>query len=286
VNKILVRFSILVLVFSNLSFNWPVNVKDSIITSTFGESREDHFHDGVDIICPNDNFHPIEKGTLLYTWNRSLFPLENYWGGGNYKVIAHGDGSLAIYMHLQDVENLKLDYNESDIVGLIGNTGHSFGRHLHFSILDPDKRESTNPLKQLPSYSDVKAPEIMNFYIRIDDRYIRLNDKSDIRLTKHYPLLIEIRDTFKGDENLGLYNIKVSLNGKTVADYTFDKINHSADGLMMNNKIFADIFDDKGYYKIKNIIYKEGINQFSIIASDFNGNISEKDFTVNIRLDM
>ncbi|MCL1833495.1 MAG: M23 family metallopeptidase [Leptospirales bacterium] len=285
-NKILVCFSIIVLALSNLSFSWPVNPKESIVTSTFGESRSDHFHDGIDMISPSDDVYPVGKGTLLYTWNRTLFPLENYWGGGNYKVISHDDGSLSIYMHLQDVENLKQDYGESDIIGLIGNTGHSYGKHLHFSILDPDKRESINPLKLLPAYSDNKAPEIMNFYIRIDDKYIRLNDKSDIRLTKHYPLLIEIKDTFKGNENLGLYNIKVSLNGKPAADYTFDKISCSAEGLLVNNKIFIDIFDDKGYYKIKDVVYKEGINRFSIIVSDFNGNISEKDFTLNVKLDM
>ncbi|MCL1865044.1 MAG: M23 family metallopeptidase [Spirochaetes bacterium] len=283
-NKILVCFSIIVLSLSNMSFNQPV--KDGIITSTFGESRSDHFHDGLDMLSVSDEVRPLAGGALLYAWNRSLFPLENYWGGGNYKVIAHGDGLLSIYMHLQDVEILKQEYGESDIIGLIGNTGHSFGKHLHVSILDPAKRESINPLKILPAYSDNKSPEIMNFFIRIDNRYIRLNDKSDIRLTKHYPLLIEVKDTIKGNERLGLYNIKASLNGKEIANYTFDKIECSTDGLLVNNKIFIDVFDEKGYYKIKDIVYKEGMNNFLITVSDFNGNIFEKDFTINVKLDM
>ena len=283
-NNILVRFSIIVLILSNLSFQWPV--KDGIITSTFGESRSDHFHDGTDMVSPSDNVYPVASGTLLYAWSRTLFPLENYWGGGNYKVISHSDGFISIYMHLQDVEDLKPDYSESDIIGLIGNTGRSYGKHIHFSILNPEKRESINPLKALPAYSDNKAPEIMDFYIRIDDRYIRLRDKSDIRLTQHYPLLIEIRDTIKGNERLGLYNFKASLNGKEIADYTFDKIDYSTDGLLVKNKIFLDVFDEKGYYKIKDIVYKEGLNNFLITASDFNGNKSEKEFTINVRLDM
>jgi 2-hydroxy-3-keto-5-methylthiopentenyl-1-phosphate phosphatase len=33
-------------------------------------------------------------------------------------------------------------------------------------------------------------------------------------------------------------------------------------------------------------VYKEGENKFSFIVSDFNGNISKKDFTVNVKLDM
>ena len=284
VNKILTLFSIIVLALSNLSLKWPVN--DGSITSAFGESRADHFHDGIDMVSSGDNVYPLASGVLLYTWNRSLFPLENYWGGGNYKIIAHKDGLLSVYMHLQDVEDLRQEYSESDIIGLIGNTGHSYGKHIHFSVLDPEKRESINPLKSLSAYNDSKAPDIMNFFIRIENRYIRLNDKSDIRLTQHYPLLVEVRDTVKGNERLGLYNFKASLNGKEIANYTFDKIGCSEDGLLVDNKIFVDIFDEKGYYKIKDIVYKEGINNFSIIVSDFNGNISEKDFTINVKLDM
>jgi len=165
----LVLFSILILILSNLSFRWPVN--DGVLTSTFGESRADHFHDGIDLISPIDNVYPIESGTLLYAWNKSFFPLENYWGGGNYKVLSHADGLLSVYMHLQDIDDLKQTYSESDVLGRIGNTGHSYGKHIHFSLLKQIKRESLNPQSILPSYSDIKVPQILNFFIRIENKY-------------------------------------------------------------------------------------------------------------------
>jgi len=283
-NSKLVLFSILILAISNLSFRWPVT--DGFITSTYGESRGDHFHDGIDMVSPSDNVYPLEQGTLLYVWNKSLFPLDNYWGGGNFKVIAHNNGTLSVYMHLQDIDDLKQNYNESDIVGHVGNTGHSYGKHIHFSLLSPIKRESNNPLTSLPAYIDTKAPEIMNFYIRIDNRYIRINDNSDIRLTKHYPLLVEIKDTIKGNENLGLYSLKAIFNGKEVVNYNFSKIGYSSNGLAINNKTFGDLFDEKGYYKLNDLIYNEGINTLTVVASDFNGNTSEKNFTINVNLDM
>jgi len=283
-NRKLILLSILILTFSNLSFRWPVDKE--VITSTFGESRGDHFHDGIDMTGTGDNVYPIEQGALLYLWNRSLFPLENYWGGGNYKVLTHNNGTLSVYMHLQDIDNLKQIYTESDVLGQIGNTGHSYGKHLHLSLLNQDKRESVNPLKVLPAYPDTKAPEIMNFYIRIDSKYIRINDKSDIRLTKHYPLLIEIRDTIRGNENLGLYMIKAAFNGKEVLNYDFGKIDFSSSGLNVNLKIFDDLYDEKGYYKLKGINYTEGVNTLTVYVSDFNGNSSEKSFTINVKLDM
>lgn len=283
-NGKLILFSIMVLILSNLSFRWPVDKET--ITSTYGESRGDHFHDGIDMTGTGDNVYPIEQGTLLYSWNKSLFPLENYWGGGNYKVLSHNNGLTSVYMHLQDIDNLQQTYKESDILGQIGNTGHSYGKHLHLSLLNPEKRESINPLKMLPVYPDIKAPEIMNFYVRIDNKYVRLNENSDIRLTKHYPLLIEIRDTIRGNENLGLFRIKAVLNGKDVLNSEFSKIDFSANGLSVNMKTFDDLFDEKGYYKLKGITYTEGINTLSVSVSDFNGNTSEKNFTINVKLDI
>jgi hypothetical protein len=280
----LLLFPVLILILSNLSFRWPVG--DGVITSTFGESRGDHFHDGIDMISPSDNVYPVKEGTLLYAWNKSFFPLENYWGGGNYKIIAHDNGIMSVYMHLQDIDNLKLSYTASDVIGLIGNTGHSYGKHIHFSILDQQKKESINPMKLLPEHSDLKAPEISNFYIKIDDRYVRINDNSDIRLTKHYPLLVEIRDTIKGHENLGIYKIKAVFNGKEAAEHEFSKIGYSLNGLLVNNQTFPDLFDEKGYYKLTGLVFNEGVNTLAVSVSDFNGNVSEKIFTVNVNLDM
>ena len=280
----LIVFSILVLAVSNLSYRWPVN--SGVITSTYGESRGDHFHDGIDMISPDDNVHPIEQGTLLFTWNKSLFPLENYWGGGNFKILVHNNGSLSVYMHLQDIDNLKESYSESDTLGQVGDTGHSYGKHIHFSVLNPGNRESINPFGLLPAYADVKAPEIKNFYIRIENRYIMIKDNSDIRLTKHYPLLVEIKDTIKGNENLGLYNIKAVFNGKEVLNYNFYKIDYSANGLAVNSRTFNDIYDEKGYYKINGLTYNDGINTISVVVSDYNGNSSEKTFSMNVNLDM
>lgn len=283
-NGKLIIFSVLILALSNLSFRWPAD--NQIITSTYGESRGDHFHDGIDITGSGDNVYPVEQGTLLFSWNKSLFPLENYWGGGNYKVISHNSGLISVYMHLQDIDNLKPDYSESDIIGQIGDTGHSYGKHLHFSLLNHGKRESNNPLRFLPVFTDTKAPVILNFYIRIENRYIRINDNSDIRLTKHYPLLIEIKDTIRGNENLGIYKFKAVFNGKEVANYDLNKIDFSSNGLCINNKTFNALFDEKGYYKLDGLTYNEGGNTLYLAVSDFNGNTSEKNFTINVNLDM
>ncbi len=283
-NKNLLLVSLLILASFNLSFRWPVT--DSILTSTFGESRGDHFHDGIDLISTNDSVYPVDPGKLLFVWNKAFFPLENYWGGGNYKIISHEKNLFSVYMHLADGDDLKNEYGNSDILGHIGNTGHSYGKHIHFSILDRDKKESINPLIKLPSFTDTKAPEILYFYIKIGDKYIRLNENSDIRLTQHYPLLIEIHDSLTGREHLGIYKVKALINGEELLDTDFGSIGIAENGLTVHNFGYNNIFDEKGYYKISGIRYQEGLNSFVIQASDFSGNTTEKVFAINIDLDV
>lgn len=280
----LILFSVVIMAIVNTSFRWPVT--DGIVTSSFGESRGDHFHDGVDVISGNENVYPVEHGTLLFAWNKSYFPLENYWGGGNYKVLKHQDGLLSIYMHLQDTDSFKQAYGDNDVIGYIGDTGHSYGRHLHFSVLNQDKKESINPFKFMPSNEDSKAPDILNFYFHIDNKYIRINNNADIRLTKHYPLLVEIRDTIKGNENLGIYRLKAVFNGKEILNTEFSGIGLGSNGLIVNHKAYDELFDKKGYYKINGLEYNSGINTLIVTAADFNGNTSEKIFTINVKLDM
>lgn len=62
------------------------------------------------------------------------------WGFGNYVVILHGqriDGKWVAteYCHLAHVNNIKEGQriSKGQILGLMGNTGSSYGAHLHFS---------------------------------------------------------------------------------------------------------------------------------------------------------
>lgn len=282
--KKVMLLSILILAFSNLSFRWPVN--NGRITSVFGESRGDHFHDGIDLISPEDRVYPVSSGKLVFFWNKMYFPLENYWGGGNYRILRHENGLYSVYMHLQDDEFFKKDINDSDTVGLIGNTGHSYGRHIHFSILNLKNRESVNPFTILPACEDTKSPQILGFYIKIDNKYIGIRDNATIRLTKHYPMLVDIRDSISGAEKLGIYKIRVNFNNKSIMNCDFQKIGCNENGLTVNNRLFNNLFDEKGYYKIDGLTYNEGFNTLVVSVADFKGNLTEKTLNIFINLDL
>ena len=58
-----------------------------------------------------------------------------YQGYGNCVIIRHNNGLETVYAHLSRIlveSGQKLD--AGSVIGLGGNTGHSFGSHLHFEI--------------------------------------------------------------------------------------------------------------------------------------------------------
>ncbi len=275
---------LVIMALSFVSFRWPVN--SGTITSTFCESRWDHFHDGMDMTSLDDSVYPVEQGTLLFYWDKAMFPLDNYPGGGNYKILEHRNGFYSIYMHLENGVSAKKTYTEKDTVGLMGNTGHSMAKHIHFSMLQYSRRMSVNPLKILPACEDTKAPVISDIAFHIGEKYIIVRDKSNIRLTRHYPLLVKINDAMAGRENLGVYRIHVVFNGKKVLDKEFGSLSLSKGRMNVGGGKYESLFDRKGYYKVDGLTYAEGENVVRVTASDFAGNTTEREYTFNVKLDI
>jgi len=98
------------------------------ITSYFG-ARWGKMHKGVDInLNTGDKVHAAFGGKVRY----SKF---NKGGYGNLVIIRHYNGLETYYAHLSKLlvsENQVVKAGEA--IGLGGNTGHSFGSHLHFEI--------------------------------------------------------------------------------------------------------------------------------------------------------
>ncbi|HEY1405486.1 MAG TPA: M23 family metallopeptidase [Spirochaetota bacterium] len=281
--RLVIYVSLIICIASFLSFRWPVNAGK--ITSTFGESRADHFHDGTDLISGDKRVFPPADGKLLYCWNKALFPFDNYTGSGNFKVIAHDSKMASVFLHLEDSESVVESYGENDPVAVFGNTGRSFGAHLHFTFVDMAKVESINPFPFFPEYKDTKPPVIGPYAIHTSEKYIQMRNNSKVRLTQNWPLLVKIYDEASGGEHLGIYKLQVVFNNEQIANLTFDRITGSKNGLTISGKNFENIYDPGGYYKIEVPKYISGINVFSITATDFSGNQKTDNFSIDVTLD-
>jgi murein DD-endopeptidase MepM/ murein hydrolase activator NlpD len=57
------------------------------------------------------------------------------YGYGNYIMIDHGNGYITLYAHLSQINVVRCQsVYAGNLIGLAGNTGNSFGAHLHFEV--------------------------------------------------------------------------------------------------------------------------------------------------------
>lgn len=99
----------------------------NVITSQYGP-RHGRTHQGVDI--------DLETGDTVVSAFAGVVRMSRYYYGyGNMVVIRHHNGLETLYGHLSKVLVNPGDTLKAGVpLGLGGNTGRSFGSHLHFEI--------------------------------------------------------------------------------------------------------------------------------------------------------
>ncbi len=112
-------------------FCWPV-VGLNTVTSPFGE-RSLGYHHGLDISGAN------ASGSLVVAGAGGTVTEAGWSNGGygNYVIINHGNGVETLYGHMLD-NSLLVSAGETvtkgQAIGRVGDTGYSFGAHLHFEV--------------------------------------------------------------------------------------------------------------------------------------------------------
>ncbi len=118
----------------------------SYISSTFSEVRDGvndpNPHKGVDMAAAKGTpIYAAAAGKVLYArWSSTA----GYW-----VVIDHGDGFVTKYMHMFEAPYVSEGQRvkKGQHIGGVGNTGNSFGNHLHFQVELHGK--AVNPMKYL-----------------------------------------------------------------------------------------------------------------------------------------
>ncbi len=106
-------------------FIWPTT--SNRITQHFGNNN----HGGVDIGAP--------AGSPIYAAASGTVQVAAYhqhkYSYGNYVVLDHGGGIKTLYAHMTSYTvSAGQTVNQGDVIGYVGNTGYSFGNHLHFEV--------------------------------------------------------------------------------------------------------------------------------------------------------
>lgn len=85
---------------------------------------------------------------------------------GNCVKLQHSNGYYTLYAHMEKVYVRYGDYvNRGQKIGYMGNTGNSYGAHLHFEVREPNN----NRINPQP-YLDKDLPNMGNYYQTYDNK--------------------------------------------------------------------------------------------------------------------
>lgn len=132
---------------SSSGFSWPASAS---VTSSFG-NRSMGYHEGLDIA--KGGVVPIKaaaSGTVLKSYYSSSY--------GNVVFLTHkqnGQTYTTVYAHMRNRTVKTGDrVSKGQRLGKMGNTGRSFGQHLHFELhkgaWNAEKSNAVDPLSYLP----------------------------------------------------------------------------------------------------------------------------------------
>lgn len=244
---------------------FPVRNVAELYSANFGEMRPNHFHSGIDIKTDGVEGKPVVAAAEGYVARIAVAP----GGYGRVLYVAHPDGTTTVYGHLKrfrtDIEsylrykryrqgrsNIDFGCNPSlfpvragDTIALSGNSGMSFGPHLHFEIRRSADQRTLNTLaaRRLP-VRDRTAPRIARIHyieidslgdvpvhgrlqsyetVRTDDGNYRLRQTQPVAVGRRGYFIVECTDRKDDVTNtFGIYRLVEEVDGEVRYEYRMD----------------------------------------------------------------
>lgn len=121
-------------------FDWPTPEKSSRISQFFGytDFHSDYStqkkHNGIDIAVPTGTVvSSVMSGRVSDTGDATKICQGKQYG--KWITVEHENGLTSMYAHLSKISIKKgQKISRGQKIGLSGNTGYSFGSHLHFTV--------------------------------------------------------------------------------------------------------------------------------------------------------
>lgn len=138
-------------------FIWPLANGSGSVSSKAGSKRSYEIHVGTDIAASSGtSILAISSGTVKAAGFNSA--------RGYYATIVHGNYTC-VYQHMKNFPKVKEGdkVSKGQVIGYVGNTGHSSGNHLHFEIALTSSLTKTGSITNY-LYNDVQNKKNPTYY--------------------------------------------------------------------------------------------------------------------------
>ena len=185
------------------NYHWPT-IGSKALSSNFGEFRDGGYHMGIDIKTLEETGWPVYAIDDGYISRM----VANFSGYGKGLYLTLNNGNVAVYAHLEEfafrLETIlyslqaknnsyivneyfspeQFPFKKGDVIGYTGNTGASFGPHLHFELRN-NKSQPINPLINGLNIEDYRNPRVHQIGIIPLSTSSKINGSS---IPRAYPL--------------------------------------------------------------------------------------------------
>lgn len=248
----------------NSIYGYPLKDVSGYLSANFGEMRPNHFHSGIDFKTDGVENKPVLAVADGYVSRVVL----SHSGYGRAIYITHNNGSVSVYGHLLKYmpqieeyvwqERIGRRKNRLDLyfsreqfpvtkgqeIGRSGNTGNSFGPHLHFELRTANGK-TTNLLAQglyrpkddippyifrlhyvevdsirgVPCHSRLSSYEVE----KVEKGVYRLKESKTVEVGRRGYFIVEVSDRKSNVANrFGVYSLRASIDQKCYYEYRMD----------------------------------------------------------------
>jgi murein DD-endopeptidase MepM/ murein hydrolase activator NlpD len=288
-------------------FSSPMEIP-LVLSGSYGELRNNHFHSGLDIKTQLSVGIPIYAPADGYVHRIKV----SHFGYGKALYITHTNGYRTVYAHLKNYAGPIQDYvkkkqyaresytielfpeqdllpvKKGDLIAYSGNSGSSDGPHLHFEIRDSYSRPM-NPMLFGIEIPDTRKPivntilayplsreaQVNNSQNPVKLRLMLQNDGSykteKLNAYGSIGFGVSTYDQQNGASNKnGVYEINAINNGEQVFQVQFDRFS-------FDETRYLNRYIDYGHYKTNKSrvqkLFRQTNNPLSIITESKNDGV-------------
>lgn len=153
------------------------------------------FHGGVDVVgISSKNVCAVAPGIVVVS--QMITDYNNpTWQWGNYIAVAGDDQHIIYYCHMSErIANVGDRVEIGDVLGIEGNTGYSFGSHLHLEV-----RTANN--QQINAADYIGVPNTVGTYNNINI----IEEDEDMTAERFEELFLEMRAKLQ-DNDSGMWS--------------------------------------------------------------------------------